>query len=389
MIITRPACRRVIPGGISVKPDIGGACRQLLARVIPLLLIVTMLPAVFLLWNNGTAAAATSNPIVGDWDVTYGAPAVVRMTLDGGVYTETARTPVEVVGSSCELPAGTVIASFSETGPGTYAGQHGLWFVNDCSFDTWADATFTLSSDGSALTAEISQVNETITFTKVQRTFTVKGSNSSPLGQAGKQATGSPADAAKCETAQGQQDFSNDEVIGQSIVNEWQADGLTTASVFLEHFLTGQGTALNYPQAAAEIEGSSEFTSENNNIIAYIAEQLAITAARNQSIQVPAGVNTVHALGFVNVLEPDLDFAFGRTHLITVKGSGSLVGTSYTGSLTYVVSESYGFSKDNTLLGIGTAMRYLQTTCGYPYYPAGAHWFTVSVSFTVPFSIPI
>jgi hypothetical protein len=41
----------------------------------------------------GTAAAAASDPIVGDWHVTYGAPAVVKMTLSGGVYTETAKTP--------------------------------------------------------------------------------------------------------------------------------------------------------------------------------------------------------------------------------------------------------------------------------------------------------
>ena len=53
-----------------------------------------------------TAASATSNPIVGDWHVTYGNRAVVKMTLKAGKYTETAKTRVRVTGSSCFLPAG-------------------------------------------------------------------------------------------------------------------------------------------------------------------------------------------------------------------------------------------------------------------------------------------
>jgi hypothetical protein len=115
----------------------------------------------------GTAAAAASDPIVGDWHVTYGAPAVVKMTLSGGVYTETAKTPVRVVGSSCDLPAGTVIATFSATGSHSYSGQHGLWFTSNCSFDQWTSWNLTQSSNGNTLTGVIPAVNETITFTKV------------------------------------------------------------------------------------------------------------------------------------------------------------------------------------------------------------------------------
>ncbi len=69
-------------------------------------------------------------------------------------------------------------------------------------------------------------------------------------------------------------------------------------------------------------------------------------------------------------------------------GTASLQGGYYVGSLTYVITESYGFNAGNVLLGIGSAMRYLQTVCGAPYYPGGAHWFPVSVTVTEPLNIP-
>jgi uncharacterized protein (DUF2147 family) len=145
-----------------------GACRHL-ARIIPLTLIMS---AVFFSGSMpGSAKAATPDPIVGNWTVTYGEQATVEMSLDNGVYTETAKTPVEVTGSFCYLPAGTVIATFSQTGPGTYAGQHGLWYTNDCSFDEWTSTTFTLSSDGDTLTAVLAPTSNysgsTVVFTKI------------------------------------------------------------------------------------------------------------------------------------------------------------------------------------------------------------------------------
>jgi hypothetical protein len=146
----------------------GGACRHLLGRVIPLVLIAAALSAVLLSGSADAAAAPTPDPIIGDWNVKYGAPATVTMTLGGSVYTETAKTPVRVTGGSCDLPAGTVIATFSQTGPGTYAGQHGLWFTNNCSFSNWTDTTFSLNSDGNSLSANLGHGYETTTFTKIQ-----------------------------------------------------------------------------------------------------------------------------------------------------------------------------------------------------------------------------
>jgi Bacterial Ig-like domain (group 3) len=113
------------------------------------------------------AAAATSDPIVGDWNVTYGAPAVVTMTLSGGLYTVTAKTPVEVTGATCFLPIGTTIATFSSTGSNTYSGQHGLWYTSNCSFGQWDPMTCTLS--GNTLSCILSGGYGTVTFTKVVR----------------------------------------------------------------------------------------------------------------------------------------------------------------------------------------------------------------------------
>jgi hypothetical protein len=121
---------------------------------------------------SATSATATSHPIVGDWNVTYGAPAVVKMTRSGRVYTETAKTPVRVVGSSCDLPVGTVIATFHSTGSHSYKGRHGLWYTSNCSFAYWTSWTLTLSSNGYRLTGVITAVNETIKFTKISATIT-------------------------------------------------------------------------------------------------------------------------------------------------------------------------------------------------------------------------
>ena len=150
----------------------GGECRHLLGRVIPLVLIAVAVLAALLSSGAGASAAPTADPIVADWNVTYGAPATVTMTLSGGVYTETAKTAVRVTGGSCDVPAGTVIATFTQTGAGSYAGKHGLWSTNNCAFSNWTDTTFSLSSDGNTLTANLGHGRETPTFTKIQNSRT-------------------------------------------------------------------------------------------------------------------------------------------------------------------------------------------------------------------------
>jgi hypothetical protein len=217
-------------------------------------------------------------------------------------------------------------------------------------------------------------------------TFTISGSDNSTVGEAGKQATGSAKDAKTCKSLFGQLAYKESEGIGISLVKSWQALGLNTAAMFLAHFLDGTGTPLNLADTsstAAEIQKSKEFTAENTNILNYIQQQL-----RNGATKIPLPTpNPLHAFAFLaKFTEPDLYLAFRRTNGLAVTGSAYLNGNNYVGSLTYVITETYGFSTAN-LDDEGPFMRYLQTVCGAPYYPGGAHWFPISVTITEPFSL--
>lgn len=84
--------------------------------------------------------------LVGNWAVTYGSASVVAISLANGTYSVTAVSPVQVIGGTCFLPVGTVLATFGGSG-GTYIGQHGLWSTSTCAFGSWTPITATLSSD--------------------------------------------------------------------------------------------------------------------------------------------------------------------------------------------------------------------------------------------------
>jgi hypothetical protein len=126
-----------------------------LALVVAVVLVVTVVGGV-------VALRPSSDPLVGDWDVTYGAPAIVTIAKSGDGYTVTAKTPVRVVHATCDLPSGTSLATFSAAGP-DHEGQHGLWWTNDCAFARWAPGTFTL--DGRTLEARFTN-GQSVTFTK-------------------------------------------------------------------------------------------------------------------------------------------------------------------------------------------------------------------------------
>jgi hypothetical protein len=236
------------------------------------------------------------------------------------------------------------------------------------------------------------------TGTSCTTTFTVSGSDTPPpdRNQREKQDTGSPEDAKACETPRGQYAFKTDEAIGQEIVGGWGTIHLTTAAQLLANFLSGSGAEVDYPatsDAADEVKATSVFTEMNNRILSYVLGQAVGGATQ---INVPTSAGLLHTLGFTGVAplsELDLHWALRYTHGITLQGSGTVQGDDYSGSLTYVISESYGFNTGNTLeyagIQFGSAMRYLQTVCGAPYYPGGPHWFPVTIAVTVPFEFKV
>jgi hypothetical protein len=121
------------------------------ATIVFAMIVVVLLVLIAFAALNGS----TSDPIVGDWRVTYGSPSAVTMSLSNGRYTETAKTPVQVVGASCSLPAGTVIATFESTAPQKYSGRHGLWFTNNCLFARFTPISLTLSGDHRTLSSNL------------------------------------------------------------------------------------------------------------------------------------------------------------------------------------------------------------------------------------------
>jgi len=282
-------------------------------------------------------------------------------------------------------------ASGCPYGPTGYEGP-GTSFVTDTSLPDSAEVDFTgglapgghayFSLEGALTSAELTAREGGLTG------FTISGSDKSTTGQADKQATGSPADAKECKSLFGQAEYKAAENVGRSIVGVWQTAGLATAASFLKHFLDGTGTAINLSEpsaTASEIKKSKEFTAENSNVLTYIKQQLDGGATQ---IQLPTP-NPLHAFAFTSWLtEPDLYAAFRYTHGLDVSGSGRLVGAHYVGTLTYVISESYGFNAQNSLFHLGPPMRYLQTVCGSPYYPRGAHWFPITVTISETFDLP-
>lgn len=127
--------------------DITHKLRHLLSTVAGKIIAVAVVTTVVVAGVAGVALTHhTVVNIVGDWNVTYGAPAVVTISGSGGAYTETAKSPVRVTGSSCYLAPGTIIATFSGLGT-SYTGQHGLWYVNNCSFARWVSLRLTLNGN--------------------------------------------------------------------------------------------------------------------------------------------------------------------------------------------------------------------------------------------------
>jgi hypothetical protein len=80
-----------------------------------------------------------------------------------------------------------------------------------------------------------------------------------------------------------------------------------------------------------------------------------------------------------------LSEAFGGTQGLDISGSGYRENGTYTGTITYVIRDIYGFYAKSKFLGVGPKMHYLQGICGAPWYKHGAHWFPDSVTVTIPF----
>jgi len=122
----------------------------------------------------GCGHGATATTVGGTWRVTYGTATVVRIGSTGtDKYSMTARTPVQVVGgsTSCHLPVGTVLATFSGQGT-SYTGLHGLWSVSNCAFASWTSVNLTVN--GKTALATLGD-GESLTLTRVPAAAATSG----------------------------------------------------------------------------------------------------------------------------------------------------------------------------------------------------------------------
>jgi len=156
------------------------------------------------------------------------------------------------------------------------------------------------------------------------------------------------------------------------------------AATLLEHFLDGSGTPVNFPSGSAlsqQLLSNSQFQALNSSAQRALVDALNQGENRVRLAQPPLQKISLN-------LPNDLEYSFGGTQGLQVSGTGRLVNGHYTGTLTYTIQDSYGFSTNDHFVGnIGDRMRYLQTNCGAPQNSEGALWFPDSVTIDVPFSL--
>ncbi len=204
--------------------------------------------------------------------------------------------------------------------------------------------------------------------------FTVTG-NRAVLGN-GSQDTSARTTGASCEAGK----FASDKALGARVARGFALTGFPVSAALLRHFLAGQGTEVDYRAGSAiskKALASEAFRTVDSQVQNAIRRQLKAgrTRVKLSAAQLPA-------VAFESRTS-DLYWGFRGTQGLSVRGSVHREHERYTGSLTYVIRDSYGFPASDTLDGFGPPMRYLQTACGSPQHAGGARWFPDTITVTV------
>jgi hypothetical protein len=210
-------------------------------------------------------------------------------------------------------------------------------------------------------------------------TFTVSGSH--PVAANGSRDSQAQAGGVACSTSQ----LALDAALGGQVASGFTSEHLPVAAQLLKHFLAGSGTEIVYPAGSPISKlaaASAPFAGVRSEVTSAVRQQLAAgqSTVRLTAAQLP--------LETFSETSSDLYWGFRGTQGLDVFGSGTRKDGKYAGTLTFVIRDSYGFPSDDTLDGFGPPMRYLQTTCGAPQHPGGAHWFPDAITVTIPFNGP-
>ena len=200
-----------------------------------------------------------------------------------------------------------------------------------------------------------------------------------PVPPSGSQDTHAQTPEASCDS----ETFAADKALGARVATGFAGAGFPAAAALLTHFLQGTGTQVDYRPGSAiskKALASAAFQTVNNEVQAEILSQLKAGRTR-----ILLSATQLPAVAFESG-GSDLYWGFRGTQGLTVTGSVHREHGRYTGTLSYVIRDSYGFPASDTLAGFGPPMRYLQTACGAPQHPGGAHWFPDTITVTVPFS---
>ena len=195
----------------------------------------------------------------------------------------------------------------------------------------------------------------------------------------GSQDTQAATPTARCSSSK----LTANKALGSKVAAGFGLAGFSASADLLRHFLAGSGTPIDYRAGSPlsrQARASGPFRAVNGELQHAVLGQLKAGKTRLElsPAQLPL-------LAFESTTS-DLYWGFRGTQGLTVTGRGSSEHGRYVGTLTYVIRDSYGFPASDTLGGFGAPMRYLQTVCGAPQHPGGAHWFSDAITVTVPFN---
>jgi hypothetical protein len=218
--------------------------------------------------------------------------------------------------------------------------------------------------------------------------FRFHGSRPLPEGPTEEQATGSKEQARWCRTLPGQIGYLHAQTTLHDAVSLAMAFAPTGRGLFA-HFLGGSGAAKDFPNSfstssvSGKVRASQEFKTLNAAVQAEIADKVR---DGQTDFEVHDNLRKV-AFGLFG--SQDLYWAFRGTQGLDVEGSGHVEDSRLKGTITYIVRDIYGFGANLKFAHWGLEAHYLQTVCGAPHYPGGAHWFHDSVTVTVPLDQPL
>jgi hypothetical protein len=252
--------------------------------------------------------------------------------------------------------------------------------------------TYTIQATGQTTEGSCSSFDATLQFTLLSaaappsgHTFTVDGSHPVPPNPS--QDTHATDPGSVCKTGHAVEA----RVVGAAAESYMKVNGAPDGALLLARFLANTGATdsatylfPNGSKASKELAVNINFGFLKNAVLREVKSQLEQRATT-------VDLNSLLKSRTPPILDNpyDLYLAFRGTQGMTVSGSGTVNSDgSYSGTLTFTILDSYGFTPADTLnlpYRSGEFMRYLQVNCGDSAH-FGTHWYPDGVVLTDSFN---